>query len=176
MGCVHSARVWFGRSALNPLLDELGTTYRVVATAGTKVVTSAETVLVDGTAAPVITTDLPLETDVVPGERVTLAVVTSGAQGHQWQSRTVGGEWVDVAGARGAQVALGRVGAGELDTAYRVLVTAGTKQVVSGATVLVDATRLPVLTTDLAEQVQVASGDDVTLRVAVDEQTPADLQ
>lgn len=158
------------------LLDELGTAYRLVATAGTKVVTSGETVLVDGTAAPVITSDLPLETEVVPGERVQLAVVTEGAQSHQWQSRTAEGEWTDVPGARGATLSLGRVGTDEVGTAYRVVVTAVTQQVVSGATVLVDATRTPVLTTDLPGSVTVMSGGDVTLQVALDADTPADLQ
>ena len=157
-------------------LDELGTAYRLVASAGAKSVTTAETVLVDGTAAPVIGTDLAPETPVVAGQRVTLSVTASGAQGYQWQSKSATGGWTDVDGARGATLGLGRIAADEVGTAYRVVVTAGTQQVVSGATVLVDATRTPELRTDLPSVVKVTSGRSVRLQVALDAATPAMLQ
>lgn len=65
---------------------------------------------------------------------------------------------------------------GSISTVYRVLVTAGTKQVVSGATVLVDATRTPVFATDLPPVVKATSGEDVRLSVALSAETPAALQ
>src|SRR5690606_33609595 len=60
---------------------------------------------------------------------------------------------------------LGRVGLGDYGTAFRAVVTDGTKSVTSTESVLVDATPAIKFTTNLPATVKVTSGKDLTLRV-----------
>lgn len=117
--------------------------------------------------APRITSDLPAETEALPGDRVRLSVKAEADRelAYQWQSRTGSGEWTDVEDATGAALTLGRVIADDFGTAYRVVVTAGTKSVTSTETVLVDETAAPVFAKNLPATTTVSSGKDLTLRV-----------
>lgn len=117
---------------------------------------------------PTLVTDLPASTVVVPGERVSLKVEAAAPAGTTatvvWQQQKVGGTWTDLAGETGNRLSLGVVGAADLGTRYRAVVSAGTRSVTSTVTELVEAGQAPVFRTDLPATVTVAAGGSTTLR------------
>lgn len=128
----------------------------------------------DLTPAPTITTDLSAETEVLPGERVSLHVQATGEGEltYRWQERRPGGDWTDIDGATRTRLDLGRVIGEDFGTSYRVVVTAGTKSTVSTATTLVDRTAAPVFERNLPATTAVSSGADVTFRVSATSDGP----
>lgn len=120
----------------------------------------------DLSPVPTFTTDLDAQTPVAPGQRTTLRVEVDAQRepAIQWQVDT-GDGWTDITGENGQALVLGRVSADEIGNRYRVVVTAGTREVTSVETELVDAGDAPVFTTDLPETRQVKSGNKLTLQV-----------
>src|SRR5690606_19956163 len=135
-----------GRTGPSLVLENVratGREYRVVATSGTRSATSAAaTVEMTQREFKGITSDLAAETLAKPGERVALKIAVDGGDNLivQWQSRAANGTWSDLAGETGTSLKMGRVGLGDYGTAYRAVVTDGTKSVTSTESVLVDAT------------------------------------
>ncbi len=83
------------------------------------------TVTIPVSAAPSIAAH-PATPEAVAGQRAHLSVgasATAGVVSYQWQVRTPGGSWADVAGATGAEYDTAVLTAGDSGTGYRVVVT-----------------------------------------------------
>jgi len=158
--------------------EEFGNSYRVQVTAGKKSVTSTATELVDGASAPAFSTDLPATTTALPGDRVELKVKAEAGRSvsYKWQSRSVDGDWADIAGAAGASLNLGRIAADDFGTAYRAVATAGTNSITSSSTVLADGTTAPVFGKDLPAATAVKSGNDLSLTVQASSNVKVDYR
>ncbi|QCX28349.1 purple acid phosphatase family protein [Nocardioides jishulii] len=145
--------------------DDLGTAYRVVATTRTRAVTSTETVLADGSAAPVLVSDLTEQVKVTSGSDVTLQVELDAATPArlQWQRR-VNGEWLDLRGRTGETLVLESV---RTNADYRVVASAGVHTTTSATSSVVVTKRAA---TVAITKVRARQGKKavVTLRSSVD--------